>query len=309
MTEDVAKRTCPKCGHENEPEALVCARCGTPLKPTTYPVSDVKPPRAEPQPAEPKPTTTPSPAKTGIALWMRNDPLPVLIEPGTSVVLGRQTDPQKDPAFLVDLTPYGAYRLGVSRRHVQIDCKGEECLLLDLGSSNGTWVNGLKLRPYQPVALKLGNRINLAQLEIIVGPLSDEARARVAQARSTSSETAPPTDKAKPPQAAKPDAKPPAPTTGKAPQSAEPGAKPPAPTTDKPPQAAEPNAKPPKPTDSLPAASPTGADAPGKPAGDAAPSAPESTANDDKKSGSAGNPATDKNADESPTKDSDKPDA
>src|SRR5207249_11808203 len=33
----------------------------------------------------------------------------------------------------------------VSRRHAQIECDGEACYLTDLGSANGTWLDGDKL--------------------------------------------------------------------------------------------------------------------------------------------------------------------
>ncbi len=266
MAEETPKRTCPKCAHENETSALICVRCGTPLRPTTYPVSERWPARPETRPeprptAEPKPETEQPPASAGIALWVRNDPLPVLLESGTGVVLGRQTDAQKDPAFLVDLSRYSAYRLGVSRRHAQIEIKGGQCLLLDLGSSNGTWVNGLKVRPYQPVTLQIGDRINLAQLEILVGPLTDEARARVAQPSGGEADS--PADKAT--EADQAAAKPAAPPVDKPNQAIDASAKPPAPAADKTPQAAEPpkpptgnvpqtndaSAKPPGPTGNL----------------------------------------------------------
>lgn len=174
MTHETDKRLCPQCGQENESSAVVCANCGTPLRPSTFPVSNVQLPRTED--AEGKPKHRPS--NGGVALWVRNDPHPVLIEPDEGVILGRETDPRKDPPSLINLARYNAYRLGVSRRHAQIECKTDSCLLLDLGSSNGTWINGLKLRPYQPAVLKSGDRVNLARLEFIVGPLTDEARER-----------------------------------------------------------------------------------------------------------------------------------
>lgn len=41
----------------------------------------------------------------------------------------------------------------VSRRHAQLDCTGSECQITDLGSANGTTVNGEKLTPHVPVLL------------------------------------------------------------------------------------------------------------------------------------------------------------
>lgn len=41
----------------------------------------------------------------------------------------------------------------VSRRHAQLDCTGSECQITDLGSANGTHVNGVELTPDVPVPL------------------------------------------------------------------------------------------------------------------------------------------------------------
>jgi|GEM_PF-1225419 len=42
----------------------------------------------------------------------------------------------------IDLTPHGAYRLGLSRRHAIILREGERLVVKDLNSRNGTFVNG-----------------------------------------------------------------------------------------------------------------------------------------------------------------------
>ena len=57
------------------------------------------------------------------------------------LVVGRAdnvTDYQPD----IDLTPHGAYRLGLSRRHAIILREGDTILVKDLNSRNGTFING-----------------------------------------------------------------------------------------------------------------------------------------------------------------------
>jgi pSer/pThr/pTyr-binding forkhead associated (FHA) protein len=51
----------------------------------------------------------------------------------------------------------------VSRRHAQIQCSLEECLLTDLGSVNGTYVDGQKLTHGEPRRL-------LPQAAVRIGP-------------------------------------------------------------------------------------------------------------------------------------------
>jgi pSer/pThr/pTyr-binding forkhead associated (FHA) protein len=56
----------------------------------------------------------------------------------------------------VDLTPFGAKDLGVSRRHLRINRLRDSIRITDLGSSNGTFLNRDRLTPF--VAYLLRNR-------------------------------------------------------------------------------------------------------------------------------------------------------
>lgn len=59
---------------------------------------------------------------------------------------------------------FTAHRLDVSRVHAELDCKKGEIILRDLGSTNGTFVNGEKLEA--EVILKHGDVIHFANLEL-----------------------------------------------------------------------------------------------------------------------------------------------
>jgi phage tail-like protein len=49
----------------------------------------------------------------------------------------------------------------VSGKHAVLHCTTTECMLADLGSTNGTRLNGKKLTPKAPVTLKTGDRIQI----------------------------------------------------------------------------------------------------------------------------------------------------
>src|SRR5215216_1306065 len=49
----------------------------------------------------------------------------------------------------------------VSRRHTALYCTPTECQIADLGSANGTRVNGQKLTPQVPILLKPGDSIQI----------------------------------------------------------------------------------------------------------------------------------------------------
>src|SRR5258708_18462292 len=75
-----------------------------------------------------------------------------------SIVIGRTVGSE---AVNVDLTPFGAQNLGVSRRHVRIDRINDSLLIHDLDSSNGTFLNRTRLVPKTPHVLR-----NRAVLEL-----------------------------------------------------------------------------------------------------------------------------------------------
>ncbi len=56
----------------------------------------------------------------------------------------------------IDLTPYDTKKI-ISRRHAMIQRKGNEFLLYDLNSRNGTFVNGKRISPREPYVLKGGD--------------------------------------------------------------------------------------------------------------------------------------------------------
>jgi hypothetical protein len=90
---------------------------------------------------------------------------PILIYPKAETALGRR-DPATGTMPDVDLTSYAAYRMGVSRKHSIITLKSQALAIIDLGSSNGTSVNGVKLAPHQPHPLRDGDEITLGKMNM-----------------------------------------------------------------------------------------------------------------------------------------------
>lgn len=84
------------------------------------------------------------------------------------VVLGRGNEALTSSEQVMDLVPYHAYSLGVSRRHALIQPVDVGYTIQDLGSSNGTWVNGNRLEPRQVYPLHRGDHVQLGELVIFV---------------------------------------------------------------------------------------------------------------------------------------------
>jgi hypothetical protein len=85
------------------------------------------------------------------------------------LVLGRCAN-SKMGELTLDLTPYGALEQGVSRQHAIIIFRLGQFYILDVGSSNGTYLNGKFLYVNQMPQLKHGDRIQLGRLRIYFYP-------------------------------------------------------------------------------------------------------------------------------------------
>ena len=68
----------------------------------------------------------------------------------------------------IDLTPFRAAEKGVSRRHAIIMARKKFLSIRDLNSTNGTFLNGLRLMPDQDVPLEHGDKLRFGKLDVEV---------------------------------------------------------------------------------------------------------------------------------------------
>jgi hypothetical protein len=68
----------------------------------------------------------------------------------------------------VDLSAYEAYAQGVSRLHAALKIVSQRVVIMDLGSSNGTRVNGQKIMPNVDYPVNHGDMLALGKLKIQV---------------------------------------------------------------------------------------------------------------------------------------------
>jgi hypothetical protein len=85
---------------------------------------------------------------------------------GSEVVIGR-TDPALAELPDIDLEAYGGAAVGVSRRHARLLHGDDGWLLEDLSSTNGTYVNGVRLAPNEPTGLHGGDSLQLGSLLLV----------------------------------------------------------------------------------------------------------------------------------------------
>ncbi len=66
----------------------------------------------------------------------------------------------------INLEPFGAHDAGVSRRHAILFAAESSLYIRDIGSTNGTRINGYDLEPNQTYRLREGDRIEFGHLNV-----------------------------------------------------------------------------------------------------------------------------------------------
>jgi hypothetical protein len=107
-------------------------------------------------------------ASCSITFYLPNVRDPFIVSGKDEFVLGRH-DAHSNYMPDVDLHPFHAQKLGVSRQHACI-IYAENCFyIIDLDSTNGTFVNYRKLESSDMFPLKSGDIIQLGHLALRVG--------------------------------------------------------------------------------------------------------------------------------------------
>lgn len=91
----------------------------------------------------------------------------IMIRERTEYKLGR-FEPASRTLDELDLTPYGAMDRGVSRVHARLHIEANQLYITDLGSTNGTFIGGVKLAPHVSTPLRKGDELTLGRLPIQV---------------------------------------------------------------------------------------------------------------------------------------------
>lgn len=127
--------TCPRCGRVNKPGARFCAGCGNALVSTAVARLRCTSPRAS---------------------WEK------LID--TSPIRIGRRDPRQNHFPELDLAEHDK---GIaSRNHAIIKRNGDNYTITDLGSTNGTFLNGKRIAANAPQPLRTGDKIKIGEVEM-----------------------------------------------------------------------------------------------------------------------------------------------
>ena len=159
---------CRTCQHGNITGAVFCAECGESLGGDDLPVTAITDERITQELRKKAPRPEPAaPAYSWLSLHFMGSGKILPLASRNEFILGRLTE---DSPILpdVDLTPYRASAAGVSRLHAVVKREVNKAMVMDLGSSNGTYINGRRIQPDVDVALRHQDVIALGALQIQV---------------------------------------------------------------------------------------------------------------------------------------------
>jgi hypothetical protein len=160
---------CQNCLHNEMLGAMFCSECGAQLiYATGVPTSSIQATTSNLRAKDvglkgpPLPVTFPD-ALVSLNIISTGDVLPLAGQ--DEVTLGRVSEGQPVVPD-IDLTPYKAYEAGVSRMHASIRIIEDQVLITDLGSANGTRVNGMQITSHIPYPVKHGDILTLGKFKI-----------------------------------------------------------------------------------------------------------------------------------------------
>ncbi len=158
-------KICPSCQKENPSDVQVCVHCGAPMVASKQSNTTIPVPENVGRISHPEHIVQLVRLYADIIVFqVLGNEQPILIKEPTRITIGRFNPGETPPT--IDLTPYSGNLLGVSRLHAVITRSPKGYALEDLESTNGTWLNEVKLTPHQAYDLRNGDLIRFGQLAV-----------------------------------------------------------------------------------------------------------------------------------------------
>ena len=169
---DSSYKVCPICKNKNANEVAVCRHCGAPLNTDAHLTAattrntEIKvnySEKIEKLDVDEKIIPT-----NAIAIYFAETtkPVEILVEP--EFVIGRKVVATESLETFLDLSDFDGFRMGLSRRHAMIRRAESTYEIIDLSSTNGTWLNDERLVPYTPYPLPSGSQLRLSRIRLFV---------------------------------------------------------------------------------------------------------------------------------------------
>ena len=162
--------SCPSCDNKELTGALFCSQCGGQLISSNLDLSTntIEAEIIEKVNSLSIPDFPPPPldaADSKVALHILFDGAIIHIQGRNEFTIGRSTKGQTIIPD-IDLSSYQAYESGVSRLHANINIQGDRVTINDLGSANGTRLNGERVDPHIEHLIKHGDILTFGQFKV-----------------------------------------------------------------------------------------------------------------------------------------------
>lgn len=161
---------CPNCQHKEVPGTVFCSNCATQLieldTSKTHEIhhTGIELKATRTAPFRPTPQAQ---FNSWVSLHMIESGQIISLPDRNEFTLGRTSEGQ--PILPdADLTDFNAYANGVSRLHCVLKRSNAKAFIMDLGSSNGTYCNGIRLSAHEETRINHGDVISLGKLKIQV---------------------------------------------------------------------------------------------------------------------------------------------
>jgi hypothetical protein len=157
---------CKNCLHKNPPGAIFCAECGAQLGAGEIATQSIRTDKVKPSSGRGTPIAIPKPITDNAwaSLHLMDSGQILALSERNEYTLGRLSEGQPVVPDL-DLSPHQAYAAGVSRIHALIKRDGKRVAIMDLGSANGTYVNGKRLTVNSERMLNHGDVVALGKFK------------------------------------------------------------------------------------------------------------------------------------------------
>lgn len=153
---------CDECGNENREGILLCENCGVDI----YDILVSSAETSKLKQTHPQDLYLDEPLSARpLMLYIADGSSPISVNRREDLILGRS---DKANSVDIDLSPFNAQEHGVSRQHAKLNARMQPPILLDLGSSNGTYINGQRLEIATASHLESGDEIQLGRLKMRV---------------------------------------------------------------------------------------------------------------------------------------------
>lgn len=171
---EINEKFCPTCKHIIDRKAVACVYCGSPIEDNpsrpvvvTKRTHVLKAPTSELANLYVDASLLP---EEGIALYIEDMAEPACLTFEGELILGRDgVDADGAPdENLLNLSELGGYLMGISRRHAVIRRTEEGYEITDLASTNGSWLNGIKLTPNRTHPLTSGSQLRFGRMRLTV---------------------------------------------------------------------------------------------------------------------------------------------